>query len=206
MHTHILYIYCRSTFFLGLQRREAGASHHTWIIKTERTPLLFCRVSAQSVGKVETGDIVLKGGGNENKLVPQYRDEREVWCWDWVTEGEGCGTLDKGWEWDEMDLERIEGFLELLRKRIDILVWVIRLTNQLWPWGRLKRVSAVALPHVSFFSPLKNMLYAVCKTHISPFECISVCMCLYTKDTVNIAGRGIRVSEHFLQACQCVHV
>lgn len=45
---------------LGSGRREAAASHHTWIIKTERMPLpfFFCRVSAQSVGKVEAGDAV----------------------------------------------------------------------------------------------------------------------------------------------------
>ncbi|KAF0044144.1 hypothetical protein F2P81_003302 [Scophthalmus maximus] len=35
------------------------------------------RVSAQSVGKVEIGDTVVKGAGNENKLVPRYTDERE---------------------------------------------------------------------------------------------------------------------------------
>lgn len=72
--------------FLGLQWREAGASHRTWIIKTERMPLPFCRVSAQSVGKVETGDTVLKGAGNENKLVLQMT---EVRCRDWASKGRG---------------------------------------------------------------------------------------------------------------------
>lgn len=41
-------------------------------------PLVFCRVSAQSVGKVESVDS--EGGGNENKPVLRHTDEREVWC------------------------------------------------------------------------------------------------------------------------------
>lgn len=59
-------------------------------------PLLFCRVSAQSVGKVETRDIVLKGAGIENKLVPWYKDEGEVGVVIGGQREEGCGTLDKG--------------------------------------------------------------------------------------------------------------
>lgn len=100
----------------GLRWRGAGASHRTWIIKTERMPLLFCRVSAQSVRKVETGDTVLKGAGTENKLVLQMK---EVRCWDWAK------IVGGGWESFEMGLESVGGSLEVLQQRTDILVWKV---------------------------------------------------------------------------------
>lgn len=46
-----------------------------------------CRVSAQSVGEVGTGDTVVKGAGDENKVVGKTR---EVWCRD------GCVARRKG--------------------------------------------------------------------------------------------------------------
>lgn len=128
--------------FLGLQWREAGASHLTWIIKKERMPLLFCRVSAQSVGKVETGDTVLKGAGNENKLMLQMK---EVWCWDWVTNGRGSVGRGLRMIWN--------GSLEALQQRIDISVW---LRNQ---WLKSLWVSAAALLGLSLFFLGEDMLY-----------------------------------------------
>lgn len=93
----------KTFFFFSLQWRGAGASHCTWIIKTERTPLLFCRVSAQSLGKVEAGDTVLKGAGNENKLVLQMKERCGVEI-GWQARGwSGIQPWSRGWEWIEMD-------------------------------------------------------------------------------------------------------
>lgn len=176
--------------FLGLQGREAGASHRTWIIKTKRTPLLFCRVSAQSVGKVETGDTVLKGAGNENTLVLQMK---EVWCWDWVTNGRGSVGRGLKMIWN--------GFREGGRIFGGI-------TRKDWYLGLTEK--SVVEKSVGFCCSITRSVfvlswrrYAVCQTlsdytlrGISPFECINVYMPLYMNKTVKIVGKGISVGEH----------
>lgn len=150
-------------------------------------PLVFCRVSAQSVGKVESVDSVLKGEGMKTSLCCGTQMK------------ERCG-VEIGWQegraWDIGRGLRMRwnGFREgrclfgVITKR-DWYLGLDDWTEKLITSVRLadKTISAEALPPcLSLLRIVDDMLCVRLfirlrlQSNISPFECANVYMPLYT--------------------------
>lgn len=181
-------------------------------------PLVSCRVSAQSVGKVESVDTVLKGAGNENKLVPLHTDEREVWCWDWVT-ARGGGRGIPGGRWGLR--MRWNGFREggcvfgVITKKGGCLGLGDWTEKSICEGGRPKKTLCFCrnvTATLVFVTPLRGC--AVWQTFcqitdsergVSTWTHWCLHASLHESKAPKLVARGIRAGERVVRACKWKH-